>query len=393
MAADRGAPRRWSRRVDVTKRFGATVALDGAGIADQRRRDATPWSAATAPASPRWSSILTGLQAPDEGEVALRRRARAAAGRPGRLAAAGGLRLPEVHDHPRRSPWRRTSTSTGSGAAGRSAGRPCAARPGSCWRRRSVDVDVTHAAPATSTSSSGSSWRSPGRCPSAPGSSSSTSPPPSSTPPAIDRLFARIRALQEQGVTFLFISHHLQEIYEICDTRHGLPRRPAHPHHPGRRPAARPSWWRHDRRGRRPGRRIRPGRPRPPAPAWCSRCAASSLGEALRERRLRRSGPARSSAWPGAAAAARSSLAETIVGLRTAGSGTVTVDGSVVPARAACRTRSPRVVGFVPQDRHHQGFVPLLSIAENATMTVARPARRGSARSARPGAATRWHRR
>jgi simple sugar transport system ATP-binding protein len=34
---------------------------------------------------------------------------------------------------------------------------------------------------------------------------------------AIARLFTRIRTLQEQGVTFLFISHHLQEIYEICD--------------------------------------------------------------------------------------------------------------------------------------------------------------------------------
>lgn len=34
---------------------------------------------------------------------------------------------------------------------------------------------------------------------------------------AINRLFDRIRDLQRQGVTFLFISHHLQEVYEICD--------------------------------------------------------------------------------------------------------------------------------------------------------------------------------
>lgn len=34
---------------------------------------------------------------------------------------------------------------------------------------------------------------------------------------AISRLFGRIRDLQRQGVTFLFISHHLQEVYEICD--------------------------------------------------------------------------------------------------------------------------------------------------------------------------------
>jgi len=33
---------------------------------------------------------------------------------------------------------------------------------------------------------------------------------------AITRLFDRLRTLREQGVTFLFISHHLPEIYEIC---------------------------------------------------------------------------------------------------------------------------------------------------------------------------------
>ena len=32
----------------------------------------------------------------------------------------------------------------------------------------------------------------------------------------IKRLFAHMRELQAQGVTFLFISHHLQEVYEIC---------------------------------------------------------------------------------------------------------------------------------------------------------------------------------
>ena len=32
----------------------------------------------------------------------------------------------------------------------------------------------------------------------------------------IKRLFTRIRELQAAGVTFLFISHHLQEVYEIC---------------------------------------------------------------------------------------------------------------------------------------------------------------------------------
>ena len=34
----------------------------------------------------------------------------------------------------------------------------------------------------------------------------------------IQRLFERLRSLQAAGVAFLFISHHLQEVYEICQT-------------------------------------------------------------------------------------------------------------------------------------------------------------------------------
>src|SRR5262245_59554745 len=35
---------------------------------------------------------------------------------------------------------------------------------------------------------------------------------------AIDRLFGRMRSLSQAGVTMLFISHHLKEIFEVCDT-------------------------------------------------------------------------------------------------------------------------------------------------------------------------------
>ena len=57
--------------------------------------------------------------------------------------------------------------------------------------------------------------------------------------------------LQAQGVTFLFISHHLQEVYEVCDTvtvlrdaRHILTA-------PVRRAAHEATGGRDDRRGRR----------------------------------------------------------------------------------------------------------------------------------------------
>src|SRR5260370_36241954 len=34
---------------------------------------------------------------------------------------------------------------------------------------------------------------------------------------AIERLFDRVRRLRDGGVGILYISHHLEEIYEICD--------------------------------------------------------------------------------------------------------------------------------------------------------------------------------
>ena len=60
----------------------------------------------------------------------------------------------------------------------------------------------------------------------------------------IQRLFTKLRELQSQGVAFLFISHHLQEVYELCttvtvyrDARHIAHRagRRAHQGRPGRR--------------------------------------------------------------------------------------------------------------------------------------------------------------
>jgi simple sugar transport system ATP-binding protein len=62
-------------------------------------------------------------------------------------------------------------------------------------------------------------------------------------------------------------------------------------------------------------------------------------------------------------------LAESVVGLRRPTAGSVAVGGRPlrpgdVPAALAAG------IGFVPQDRHREGFVAGLSVAENATMTV-----------------------
>jgi simple sugar transport system ATP-binding protein len=177
---------------------------------------------------------------------------------------------------------------------------------------------------------------------------------------AIARLFERIRALQAQGVTFLFISHHLQEVYELCDTvtvfrdaRHILTA-----------PVAELSKDELvDAMTGEAARLVAPPAARP-APAGAEvvlRFTDSALDFSVRAGEL--------VGLAGSAGSGKLGVAEQIVGLRAADSGTVEVCGrsprpGSVPAALAAG------VGLVPQDRHREGVVPLLSVAENITMTV-----------------------
>ncbi|WNZ06534.1 sugar ABC transporter ATP-binding protein [Streptomyces sp. 11x1] len=183
---------------------------------------------------------------------------------------------------------------------------------------------------------------------------------------AINRLFDRIRDLQRQGVTFLFISHHLQEVYEICDMVTVF----------------------------RDARHIVTA---PVAELPRTDLVAAMTGEAAADRRQERTGTLDGDATAalsvnglngdtysgvtfrvgageivglaGAAGSGRTEVAETVVGLRAADGGRVEIAGTPtrpgsVPAALAAGA------GFVPQDRHHQGFVPDMSIADNATLSV-----------------------
>ncbi|MFF0003092.1 sugar ABC transporter ATP-binding protein [Streptomyces tibetensis] len=191
---------------------------------------------------------------------------------------------------------------------------------------------------------------------------------------AINRLFDRIRDLQRQGVTFLFISHHLQEVYEICDmvtvfrdARHivtapvaGLPRTELVAAMTGEAAA--------DRRQERPSSLDRTA---PPALSVRTLGSDGAYGDVTF-----RVGAGEIVGLAGAAASGRTEVAETVVGLRAATTGNVEIAGrrprpGSVPAALAAGA------GFVPQDRHHQGFVPDMSIADNATLSVPKRLGRG----------------
>lgn len=184
--------------------------------------------------------------------------------------------------------------------------------------------------------------------------------------PAIERLFVRMRALREQGVTMMYISHHLDEVYEICqsvtvfrDARHvmtrpvdGLPHDDLVAAMTGEATVA------YESRSRTPGEKV----------------VLSSAGLTLAGRYQDVDLSVRSGEVVGLAGSASSGkvgVAETLVGLRKADSGTVVVNGArVKPGDVPAALKAG--LGFVPEDRHHEGFAPLLSVGENATIPIAR---------------------
>ncbi len=191
---------------------------------------------------------------------------------------------------------------------------------------------------------------------------------------AIARLFERMRAMRERGVTFLFISHHLQEIYEVCDTvtvyrdaRHILTA-PVAGLSQGDLVAAMTG----------EAARLRDHAVRVPVPERAPvvlDVRGLSHGEVYRDVDLRvRAGEIVGLA--GLGGSGKIEVAETIVGLRAPQSGTLEVAGSR-PRPGSVPDSLAAGVGFVPRDRHHQGLVPLMSIADNVTMTV--PERLGTA--------------
>ncbi|HLL65339.1 MAG TPA: sugar ABC transporter ATP-binding protein [Micromonosporaceae bacterium] len=184
---------------------------------------------------------------------------------------------------------------------------------------------------------------------------------------AIARLFARIRTLQQQGVTFLFISHHLKEIYEICDTvtvfrdaRHVLTA-PVNELPTADLVTA--------MTGEHSSLTEQAARPPVPAdrPAVLTVTGLACDGDVTDLSFTVRAGEVVGLA--GGGGSGKVEVAETIAGLRKPQAGTIEVDGR--PLRPGSVPAALRAgVGLVPQDRHREGFVPLLSIADNITMTV-----------------------
>jgi simple sugar transport system ATP-binding protein len=180
----------------------------------------------------------------------------------------------------------------------------------------------------------------------------------------IERLFTRMRALQESGVTFLFISHHLQEVYEVCQTVTVL----------------RDARWittapvselgRADLVEAMAGEAATAAavveRDTSAAPVRLDVRALSGDGFADVTLAVRRGEVV---GLAGSSGSGKNQLAESLVGLRRVAGGTATLDGEPLPLGDVPRALRAGV-GCVPRDRHHQGLVPQMSVGDNAAMTV-----------------------
>jgi simple sugar transport system ATP-binding protein len=185
---------------------------------------------------------------------------------------------------------------------------------------------------------------------------------------AIDRLFARMRALSAAGVTLLFISHHLEEVYEVCQTvtvlrdARWVLTRPVSEVDKDALVSAMTG----------EAQALTVAYDRPPVPASAPvALSARGLGLAgfysgveltIRQGEL--------VGLAGSGSSGKVALAETLAGLRRPDTGTVHAGDSPVKL-GSVRDVLDAGIGFVPQDRHRQGLIPLLSVAENATLPIA----------------------
>jgi simple sugar transport system ATP-binding protein len=181
----------------------------------------------------------------------------------------------------------------------------------------------------------------------------------------IERLFTRMRALQESGVTFLFISHHLQEVYEVCQTVTVL----------------RDARW-----------IVTAPVADMPRAALVEAMAGETIAEqAVDIRDVDRTAPVvlearglTSDAYrdvdltvrrgevvglAGISGSGKTELAESFTGLHKPTSGTARLGGEHLPF-GDVRKSLQAGVGCVPRDRHGQGLVFGMTIGDNATMTV-----------------------
>jgi simple sugar transport system ATP-binding protein len=194
---------------------------------------------------------------------------------------------------------------------------------------------------------------------------------------AIRRLFDRVRQLTVAGVAVLYISHHLEEVFEICQDVAVL--------RDGELVLAAPtaSLGKDDLVTAMVGGVAAPAGEARLAPA--SEAGAPAPGEAMLVVDGLTSDSARGR-LAGVSLSVRGGEVVGVTGLLSAGVATIgrVIAGVEAPAGGEVRLRGRRVppgqraaaqragIGYIPEDRRAEGFVAHLGVAENTTMTITR---------------------
>jgi simple sugar transport system ATP-binding protein len=188
---------------------------------------------------------------------------------------------------------------------------------------------------------------------------------------AIERLFERVRRVKASGVAILYISHHLEEVYEICDRATVL--------RDGRRIVTAPvTELDHEHLvtamvGGELARSLRDqtplpddgeGTPRLQVRGLAARAALGSVEDVSLEVR-----PRECVGLFGLRGSGTVVIADAVAGLVKPSAGTIELDGKPVQA-GRVDIALGRGVGYVPEDRHARGFVPTLGVAENLTLPI-----------------------
>src|SRR5438067_6831642 len=188
---------------------------------------------------------------------------------------------------------------------------------------------------------------------------------------AIERLFERIRRLKASGVGILYISHHLEAIYEVCDRVTVL--------RDGERVLSAPvGEIKQDRLVEAmvgvaqqrvteiaaPMRTIAPARPR----LEISHLSVPAALGPVQDVSLSVS-PSECVGLVGLQGSGTATVADAVAGLVKPVSGEIRLDGKAIHSGRVGATLR-RGVTYVPEDRHARGFVPYLGVSENLTLCI-----------------------
>jgi len=204
----------------------------------------------------------------------------------------------------------------------------------------------------------------------------------------VERLFTHLKKLQGEGVGILFISHHIEEIFEICQTVTVL--------RDGRKTLDRAT------QGLSKAELLEAmvGNVCAERPLAGTRSSEDRAAARLEVKRLScrgffeditfdvRAGECVGIA--GLAGSGKEAIGEVLAGLKAPDGGSMHLDGVRLPGGDVPK-HNRAGVGFVPSDRQREGLVLGLSLADNATMAI--PDRLGYAGFISPAALSKTSRR